>query len=90
MVFLIGALIPTYLLSRLFLLIMKKWDGGWQKVVFANLVSLLAATFLGAIGMADSGAFAAAKAFSGYALPQCVWAAYDLFKLRAAKQKLPS
>ncbi len=80
--FLIGALLPTFLLSRLFLYILKKWDGGWQKIVFANAMSLLVATLIGGMGMADGGAFATVKAFSSYILPQCVWLTYDFYKLK--------
>jgi hypothetical protein len=77
-----GALIPTLLLSRLFLYILKKWEGGWQKIVFANSMSLIVATLIGSIGMSNSGEFAAAKAFEVYILPQLVWLAYDLYKLK--------
>jgi hypothetical protein len=38
----IGAFIPTFLLSRLLLWLLKKWDGGTRKIILVHAVSLTA------------------------------------------------
>ena len=65
----IGGLIPTFLLSRLFLWLVKTWNGGIQKLFVVHGVSLGAATLIGGMGMADSGAFAPAQALAAYVIP---------------------
>lgn len=80
--FLIGALVPTLLLSRLVLLFLRKWEGGAQRLVFAHVVSLLGCTLLGGMGMADGGAFAPVQAFGAYVLPQLLWLLLDVWRLR--------
>jgi len=84
----IGALVPTLLVSRLMLLVFKKWDGGYTRLVVANGVSLLVACLLGGMGMADGGAFAAGAAFATYAPAQAVWLAVDAW-LYHRRQRMP-
>ena len=78
----IGGLIPTFLISRLLFLVTRKWDTRFKKVFLNNFVSLLICTLLGAMGMADGGAFAAVMAFSIYLIPQMVWLLVDLWRYR--------
>lgn len=85
MFFFLGALIPTYLISRLFFFLLKKWDSGWQKVLFANCASLVLASLLGGMGMANDGAFAPINAFALYLLPQAFWLVFDLYKINKKK-----
>lgn len=84
--FFVGGLLPTLFCSRLLLLLMIKWDGGTQKIVLANLISLVMCGFIGGMGMADGGAFAGAKAIALYALPQLFWLSFDMFKNAKAKR----
>jgi hypothetical protein len=74
----IGALIPTLLISRLLLKILKKWDAGINKLIFVHCLSLLACAFLAGIGMADGGAFVPIQGALTYALPQFVWFLFDV------------
>jgi hypothetical protein len=83
--FLIGALVPTFLLSRLLLWLTRGWsEGGVRRLLVCHAASLLVAAFLGGIGMADGGAFAGIEAAARYALPQAFWLAVDLWRLRRA------
>ena len=84
--FFVGALIPTFLISRLILAFMKKWDGGIQKIALANFVSLVICGFLGGMGMADGGAFAGTTAIAQYALPQLLCFSFDMFKNSRSKR----
>lgn len=89
MAFFIGALLPTFLISRFLLFILKKWDTKYKKLLFAHAISLLIATVIGGMGMADGGAFAAVQAFGAYLLPQALWLAVDavLLRRKLAKSK---
>ena len=84
----VGSLLPTLLVSRILLLILKKWDGGWKKLVFAHVISLLLSGLLAGMGMADGGAFVPIKAIGIYALPQAIWLGMDLFLLKRKQSKL--
>lgn len=81
---LVGALIPTLVLSRLLLLAMRSWDGGLPRLLVANGGSLLIAALIGGMGMADGGAFAGMEALTLYALPQAVWLIMDIARHRKA------
>lgn len=76
--FLLGALLPTGFLSRLFLWLLKRRDGGVLKLLVANLASLAVAAVIGGFGLADGGPFAGTRALALYALPQAVWLLIDL------------
>lgn len=76
--FLIGALFPTLLLSRLFLWLTRKWDGGVVRLLAVHGTSLLVVAFAGGVGMADGGAFAGIDAGKSYFLPQALWLTVDL------------
>ena len=69
------------------LFILKKWDAKYKKLFFAHTVSLLIATLLGGMGMADGGAFAAVKAFGAYLLPQALLFGVDAFLLKRKLSK---
>ena len=77
---LIGALIATFLISRLILFIMLKWNGGPNRIIIAHVGSLLVASFVGGIGMADGGAFAGVRALTIYVGPQILWLILDLWR----------
>ena len=82
MAFLIGALIPTLILSRLALWVLSKWKAGIPKILVANIASLLLSALIGAFGMADGGPPQYGTALSLYALPQLVWLALDAFRFQ--------
>lgn len=78
--FILGALIPTFLLSRLVLWFTKTWDGNYRRLILVHSMALLIASLLGGMGMADGGAFAGAQALATYFLPQLVWLAIDCYR----------
>ncbi|WP_188260837.1 hypothetical protein [Azospirillum tabaci] len=84
----VGGLVPTFFLRALMLWLLKSWDGGARKLVLANAVSLLIAALVGGMGLADEGAFAPLKAVSVYAIPQALWLAFDLLRLRGKRPEL--
>lgn len=73
----IGGLVPTALVSRVALWLMRSWNGGVTRLVVAHLFSLAVVTLIAGMGMADGGAFAAARAFGIYAAPQAAWLLLD-------------
>jgi|SRR5271155_3203028 len=82
----IGALLATYLLSRLLFWLVKSWDGGTRKVVLVHAMSLTICGLLGGMSFAADGAFAGAYALTVYAVPQFIWMAIDLLRLRKQSQ----
>jgi hypothetical protein len=78
----LGALIPTFLISRLYLWIMKSWDGGTRRLLVVHGGALLTGTLIGGMGFADGGAFAPLKALLSYALPQGLWFWFDYARLQ--------
>jgi hypothetical protein len=76
--FMIGGLIPTLLISRLLLLITKKWPKSTQKLLTIHAISLIMCSLIGGMGMADGGAFVPLIAASMYAIPQVVWLVIDV------------
>ncbi len=81
----LGAMIPTFLISRLYLWVMKSWDGGTRRLLVVHGSALLTACLVGGMGYADRGAFAALTAFLIYALPQGLWLWFDYARLRKAR-----
>jgi heme A synthase len=82
----LGALLPTFILSRIVFWILFKRDGGLRKLVFVHVVCLLLAALLAGMGMANGGAFVPLIALELYALPQGVWFGIDYFRFT---RKLP-
>lgn len=75
---LLGALIPTFFISRLILWLTRKRNPSVGRIFFANGVSLLIALVLGGIGFADGGSFAWMHSLNVYLLPQLFWLIVDL------------
>lgn len=84
--FFVGALIATYLVSRLLSWFMKSWDGGTRKVVVVHAMSLVVCGLIGGMSFAEDGAFAGAYAISVYAVPQLIWMLNDLPRQRKRAQ----
>ncbi len=78
----LSALFWTFIVSRLLLWPLKKWDGGIDKLAIANGGSLAIHTILGGIGMADGGPFAWGAAFVTYGPPQVLWFVFDVVRLK--------
>ena len=72
--FMVGALVPTLLLSKLLLWLLKSWNGGVLRLIFAHATALLIAMFVAGIAMTDRGPFAGA----GYIIPQLFWLCADI------------
>lgn len=83
----IGALIGTYLISRLFLYIGKKINGG-NHYVWANVLSLAVYSFIGAFTFRSQTGGYIQGAIQGaltYFLPQLIWLIYDFFQSKKLK-----
>lgn len=76
--FFIGSLLPTFLISRLFLWLLKGWDGGYKKIIFSHIISILCTTLIAGAGGADGGAFAPVLAFTQYAPAQLILLFVDM------------
>lgn len=81
---LIGGLLITLLISRLLLLILKKWNGGLTKFAVVHVVSFAICAVAYAFGSADGGP-PNWSAGSFYLLPQLVWFLFDVIR---SKRKL--
>lgn len=75
--FFVGALIATYLVSRLLMWLTKSWDGGKRKVLTVHAISLMMCGLLGALGGVAEGPFGAVY-LVGYAVAQVIWMLMDL------------
>jgi hypothetical protein len=82
----IGALLITYLLSRLFLWFLKSWDGGTRRTILVHVISLILCGFLGGLGFANNGAFAGVHALEIYAVPQLIWLVTDLVRAKLRRR----
>lgn len=89
MIEIIGALAPTFLVSRLWLWLLRSWDGGLQRYLIAHSGSLLVAILLAGMGMADGGAFAPAMAAVIYAPAQAFWLIVDGLRYKRQNKKEP-
>ncbi|MCZ4280738.1 hypothetical protein O4H49_08110 [Kiloniella laminariae] len=78
----LGGLVPTYLLSRLALYLLKKWEGGIGRLAAGHVASLALCTVIAGFGMADGGSFAWEGALSTYFLPQVFWFGFDVWRER--------
>ena len=84
----VGGLIPTFIISRMLMWVMRSWNGGVSRLLLIHSISLLIISFIGAMGMADGGAFAGARAAALYAVPQIVWFLADLWRHRSGKSEV--
>lgn len=86
---LVGALVPTLLLSRLLLWVTRGWNGGFGRYLTVHSASLLIAALFGGMGRADGGAFAPLEAAGLYALPQVIWLVVDLLRAGSRSRATP-
>jgi hypothetical protein len=83
--FFLGALIPTFLVSRLILLILIKWNGSYLKYIVGNFIALAIVTVLAGYGMAEGPNIlerdpVLLKALFMYGPPQCACIIFDLIR----------
>ena len=83
----VGTLIPTVIVSRIALGLMRGWDGGTRRLVLAHAGSLLICALFAGMGMADGGAFAGGKALIQYAPAQAFWFLADVYRGRRNQRK---
>lgn len=76
----VGALVPTFLVSRLFLWAAKRWKGTGA-VIIANALSGAVCCIISALGHADGGPLNWSYSWV-YLLAQVVWLAIDLWRAR--------
>ncbi len=79
----IGGLVPAILISRLFLYLLKKWNGGFVKAVVVNAISYGIGVLVAQFGMGGL-----EHAAIVYFWPQVCCLAFDLGSAR--KGRLPS
>lgn len=84
---LLGALIPTFFISRLILWLTRKRDPSVGRIFFANGVSFLIAFTLGGLGFGEGTSFAWMHALNAYLLPQLVWLIVDLAMFGSKRRK---
>lgn len=83
-IFLLGALLATFLLSRLALWSMRKWDGGMMRLLAAHAISFAICWAVFAFGSSDGKVYAGAGLI--YLLPQGIWFLVDHFRGKGAKE----
>jgi hypothetical protein len=83
---LLGALVATFLLSRLVGWVLRRALNDPARLLAANVATLAIATVVGGYGFANGGSPLFATAFRSYVIPVIVWLIYDLYqwKKRAA------
>lgn len=84
----LGALIATFLVSRLTLWLLRKWDGGLARIALAHGTALAFCWVAYAFGSADGGPLN----WSGgaiYTLPQIFWLVVDMLRGRGKAQEAP-
>jgi hypothetical protein len=74
---LIGALLITFVVSRLLRRFAFRKVTGARKVLAPNIGALIVASIIGAFGMADGGSPAFGRAFLTYLLPVVIWTVVD-------------
>jgi hypothetical protein len=85
----IGSLLPTFLLSRLTLFLLKRWRGGYPRLISAHIGALTLCGLIGGWGLAGPAeSFVFGKAVTLYALPQLIWFFADCWRERRGKPKV--
>jgi hypothetical protein len=78
--FMIGALLITFLVSRLIGLLIRRWVSNPTKLLIANFGTLMVATVLGGYGFANGEQPLFSTAFFSYVVPVMVWLVHDLLR----------
>ena len=80
--FFLIAFIATFVLSQLVFLLMRKWDGGWLRLLAAHALSLAICWAVFAFG--SSKVYLAGGSL--FILPQAVWLLVDYFRGKSARE----
>ena len=78
--FFIGSFLSVGAVSRIFLFILRSWNGGTAKVLVAHAFCYAVLVLIAGAGMADGGAFAPLQAAGKLFLPQAIWFAIDVVR----------
>ncbi|WP_421917385.1 hypothetical protein [Mesorhizobium sp.] len=78
---LLGALVPTFLLSRLLFWASRRWNGGVLRLVLLHLISGVLACIASAYGNADAGA-PDWSSIAPYIGAQLIWFVVDIVRGR--------
>lgn len=74
----------TFVLSQLAFLLLRKWDGGWLRLIAAHGISLAICWAWFAFGSADG------KVYLGggivFVLPQATWLLVDYFRGKSERE----
>lgn len=84
---LLGALVPTFLLSRLLLWITKRWNGGVPRLLLVHVICGALAVVASAYGYPDSGAPDWSRSLV-YIVAQLIWLVVDLVRGRRHQSRL--
>ena len=89
MLMILGGLIPTYVLSRLFLFLVRKAFSVRDviQIAIAHSSSLVTATVIGGFGLSSGGEPLFIQALLTYIIPQMIWVIFDMYKLIKVLQK---
>jgi hypothetical protein len=83
-IFFLTAFVMTFVLSRVALLLMRNWDGGWLRLLAAHAVSLALCWAWFAFGSADGKIYAGGGVV--YLLPQACWLLVDYLRGKSARE----
>jgi hypothetical protein len=84
---LVGGLVPTFLISRIFLWVFRRWEMSLRRILVVNVASGLII-----FGIAGFGTAVPIEAFSvsggaAYFIPRAIWLVMDLIR---ARRKAPA
>jgi len=78
--FFAAAFVPTFLVSRIFFRLSKRWEGHWQRLALANLAAgivCVAIFLISGMWFADGLDFPWLFGLVNFALAQAIWLAVD-------------
>lgn len=78
---LLGALVPTFLLSRLLLWITKRWNSGVPRLLLVHIFCGVLAVVAAAYGYSSTGAPDWSRS-PLYIVAQLIWLVVDFFRIR--------
>ena len=83
-IFFLVAFAATFLLSQLACLLLRKWDGGWLRLLAAHAVSLAICWAWFAFGSSDGKVYAAGGVV--FVLPQAIWLLVDYLRSKSDRE----
>ncbi len=81
----LGALVATFLLSRMFLWLSRNWSDTGGRIIAVHGTSIAIIFVAAGFGFADGGSFRA-DAVLYYIVPQAIWLGFDLIKRERAQR----